>query len=86
MDTCCNMACCLPSLKELRNLDSATRFSNDDSAESLLSNCLVLEHLDSKFEYENCKFIVSRSTLKILALDCMYYEGWFRSFEIMINA
>ncbi|GLT37813.1 hypothetical protein SLA2020_121050 [Shorea laevis] len=35
-----------PSLKELRNLDSATRFSNDDSAESLLSNRLVLEHLD----------------------------------------
>ncbi|GKV53680.1 hypothetical protein SLEP1_g60197, partial [Rubroshorea leprosula] len=76
---------CLPSLKEF-HLDSTIPFSNDYSTKRLLCNCPVLEDLDYKFEDENFKFIVSHPTLKSLALDCIGFEGWSGSFEIVINA
>ncbi|GKV27061.1 hypothetical protein SLEP1_g36269 [Rubroshorea leprosula] len=75
----------LPSLKEL-HLDSAIPFSNDNSAESLLSNCPILEHLFYMFRDKDCKFFVSHPTLKSLSLDCMCKEGRSINFEIAINA
>ncbi|GKV22707.1 hypothetical protein SLEP1_g32554 [Rubroshorea leprosula] len=63
-------------------------FSSDDSAERLFSNCPVLEDLviSSYFgEHDDCKLIVSSSTLKRLTIKSVSNED-YNSFEIVINA
>ncbi|GKV34419.1 hypothetical protein SLEP1_g42793 [Rubroshorea leprosula] len=78
---------CLPSLKVL-HLDNVISFWDDDSANRLLSNCPVLEHLKYKNENEkeNCKDIVSHPVLKSLDIDCMTCKGWSDDLKILIDA
>ncbi|GKV22703.1 hypothetical protein SLEP1_g32550 [Rubroshorea leprosula] len=78
----------LPSLKILQ-LENSVDFSNDESAERLISNCPVLEDLFFRSYFRGdgiCKLSVSNSTLKRLTIKSVAYFLQYSSLEIVIDA